>query len=200
MDLGADETQADFPILYTCARQGWCTENQSELEALLQKKGEGQSLKPLFDTVLREIPAPMLQEGPFQVLISNLAYSEYVGRLAIGRVVRGKVRKGARLMRLGDAGKSDTFTLSALYTFEGLKQTEILEMTSGDIGVFAGSEVVEIGDTLTALPEPGETPQALPRIKVDPPTISMVFSVNTSPLSGQDGEPIQSRKLKERLE
>jgi GTP-binding protein len=201
MDLGADEKQADFPIIYACARQGWATEKFEDVTRLLETKGEGASLRPLFDTILRHVPAPRADEaGSFQLMVANLAYSDYVGRLAIGRVNRGKVKKGQRLMRLGDKGKNDTFNLSALYTFEGLKQTEVAEIVAGDIGVFAGSELVEIGDTLVSLPETGVTPEALPRIQVDPPTISMVFSVNTSPLAGQEGEPIQSRKLKERLE
>lgn len=201
MDLGADEKQADFPILYACARQGWCTDSFDKVPQLLESKGEGETLKPLFDTILREVPPPKSDtEGSFQVLISNLAYSDYVGRLAIGRVTRGKVKKGARLMRLGENGKTDSFNLSALYTYEGLKQAEVPELLAGDIGVFAGNENTQIGDTLVSLPEPGVTPEALPRIHVDPPTISMIFSVNTSPLSGKEGEPIQSRKLKERLE
>ncbi|MEW6055083.1 MAG: translational GTPase TypA [Bdellovibrionota bacterium] len=201
MDLGADERQADFPIVYACARQGWCTENHDDLEELLAGKTKGAGLRPLFDVILRDVSPPKRDlDRPFQVLVSNLSYSEYVGRLSIGRVTQGRVKKGARLMRLGDNGKTETFNLSALYTFEGLKQIEVAELVAGDIGVFAGNESVEIGDTLVTLPEPGTQPVALPRIKVDPPTISMVFSVNTSPLSGKEGEPIQSRKLKERLE
>lgn len=201
MDLGADEKQADFPILYACARQGWCTADHNEMQKYLENKGEGGSLKPLFDTVLAEVPPPKAKiEGDFQILISNLAYSDYVGRLAIGRITRGKTKKGARLMRLGEGGKNETFNLSALYTYEGLKMTEVTELAAGDIGVLAGSENIQIGDTVVALPQPGTQPEALPRIQVDPPTISMIFSVNTSPLSGKEGEPIQSRKLRERLE
>lgn len=201
MDLGADEKQADFPILYACARQGWCTENYADVENLLKTKGEGGTLKPLFDAVLREVAPPKVEaDGPFQMLVSNISYSEYVGRLAIGRVSKGKIKKGSRLMRMGENGKNETFSLSALYTFEGLKQAEVPELVAGDIGVLAGFDDVQIGDTIVANPQPGTVPMALPRIKVDPPTISMVFSVNTSPLAGKEGEPIQSRKLKERLE
>ncbi|MBI3542139.1 MAG: translational GTPase TypA [Deltaproteobacteria bacterium] len=201
MDLGADNEQADFSIVYACARQGWCTENFEESKKLLEAKGAGGSLKPLFEVMLRDVPPPKANvDGTFQVLISNIAYSDYVGRLAIGRIVRGKVKKNQRLLRMGENNKNEAFNLSALYTFEGLKQTEVTELGAGDIGVFAGNENFNIGDTIVINPEPGQVPQALPRIKVDPPTISMVFSVNTSPLSGQEGEPIQSRKLKERLE
>lgn len=202
MDLGASESQADFSIVYACARQGWCSENFDEAQKLLATKGEGHTLKPLFDVILRDVPPPKADpNGNFQMMVANLAYSDYVGALAIGRVTRGKIRKGNRMLRLGDKGKNEAFTLSALYTFEGLKQTEVPEIVAGDIGVFAGNEHFQIGDTLVNLPEQGAPiPEALPRIKVDPPTISMIFSVNTSPLSGKEGEPIQSRKLKERLE
>ena len=201
MDLGADEKQADFPILYACARQGWCTEDYSQVENLLKTKGQGGTLKPLFDAVLREVAPPKVEaDGPFQMLVSNISYSEYVGRLAIGRVSKGKIKKGSRLMRMGENGKNETFNLSALYTFEGLKQSEVPELVAGDIGVLAGFDDVQIGDTIVSNPVQGTVPEALPRIKVDPPTISMVFSVNTSPLAGKEGEPIQSRKLKERLE
>lgn len=201
MDLGASEWQADFPIIYACARQGWCTEDRAAVEHLVETKGQGHTLKPLFDVVLRDVPAPSTSaEGSFQVLVSNLSYSEYVGKLAIGRITRGVAKKGMRLSRLGAQKKTENYTLSMLYTFDGLKQVEVQTLAAGDIGVFAGSENVEIGDTLVALPEAGQQPEALPRIQVDPPTVSMIFSVNTSPLSGKEGEPIQSRKLKERLE
>ena len=202
MDLGASESQADFSIIYTCARQGWCTPDFAQVAGLLETKGKGSTLKPLFDTILKDVSPPKADaDGTFQILISNLAYSEYVGRLGIGRVTRGMVKKGQRLMRQGDLGKTETFNATALYTFEGLKQTEVPEITAGDIGVIAGNENMNIGDTVIILPENGvAATEPLPRIKVDPPTISMVFSVNTSPLAGKEGEPIQSRKLKERLE
>ncbi|HRK02432.1 MAG TPA: translational GTPase TypA, partial [Oligoflexia bacterium] len=201
MDLGASETQADFPIVYACARQGWCTLKSEEVPALLESKGQGGSLKPLFDTILTTVPAPPADSaGTFQMLVSNLAYSDYLGRLAIGRVTRGTIKKNQRMMRLGENGKTESFNLSALYVYSGPVQVEVPEVGAGDIAVFAGNEDVQIGDTLVQLPAQGEKPEPLPRILVDPPTISMVFSVNTSPLSGKEGEPIQSRKLKERLE
>jgi GTP-binding protein len=202
MELGASESQADFTIIYACARQGWCTTDSSQLAKALETKGEGLTLKPLFDTILKDVPPPKItSDGPFQMLVSNLGYSEYVGRLAIGRVLQGSVKKGSRLVRQADGGKQITFTASQVYTFEGLKQTEVPELVAGDIGVIAGSEYVEIGDTFTSASiDKSEVLPPLPRIKVDPPTISMIFSVNTSPLSGKEGEPIQSRKLKERLE
>src|SRR5262249_49622180 len=135
----------------------------------------------------------------FQMLISNLSYSEYVGRLAIGRVMAGTIRKNQRVIRRGiDASgnaKNEKFGIQQLYTFEGLKQKEAAEVSAGDIAVLAGSEFAEIGDTIVG----AETGQPLPRIIVEKPTLGMVFSVNTSPLSGKEGEAIQSRKLRERL-
>ena len=199
VELGASSDQADFPIIYACARQGWCTLDFDALPDLLSGKAPG-TLKPLFDEVLKTIPAPQVAEGgDFQMMISNLSYSEYVGRLSIGRVMTGLVKKGQRVIRRGvtDTGvsKNENFNVSQVYTYEGLKMTEVEILSAGDIGVIAGSEFCDIGDTIVgsdALPP-------LPRIIVEKPTLGMIFSVNTSPLSGQEGEAIQSRKLRDRL-
>jgi GTP-binding protein len=199
VELGASESQADFPIIYACARQGWCTLNFDDIPAYLSGEKTG-TLKPLFDEVLRDIPPPKIVAGAeFQMMVSNLSYSEYVGRLAIGRIVAGSIKKGQRVMRHGVdlAGnpKAETFSVTQLYTYEGLKQAEVDSVEAGDICVVAGSEVVEIGDTVCF----GESVKAMPRIIVEKPTLGMIFSVNTSPLSGQEGEAIQSRKLRDRL-
>ncbi len=202
MDLNANEKQADFPIVYACARAGWAELDEKISKERLAKMTKenpmaGGSLKPLMDLIVQEIPAPQVQgDGPFQMMISNLGYSDYIGRLAIGRVSRGKVKKGGRITCLQENGKAKAFSIAMIYTFEGLKQKEAPELTAGDIGVIAGFEEVGIGDTYSDI----QTPEALPRIHVDPPTMSMIFSINTSPLAGKEGEPIQSRKLKERLE
>ena len=199
IELGASEKQAEFPIVYTCARQGWCTVSRSEVDLLLSGEKKG-TLKPLFDEILKDIPPPHVEEEPaFQMLVSNLAYSDYVGRLAIGRVRSGTVKKGQRLIRRGvDAAgnsKNENYSITQLYTYEGLKQTEVLDVSAGDIAVVAGSEFTEIGDTLVG----SENLGPLERITVEKPTLGMVFSVNTSPLSGREGEAIQSRKLRDRL-
>ena len=199
VDLGANEKQADFPIVYACARQGWCTTNFDEVPALLSGEKKG-TLQPLFDEVLRDIPAPRVAEGDgFQMLVSNLSYSDYVGRLAIGRVFSGAVRKNQRIIRRGitadGAPKTETFTVAQAFTYDGLKQVDVDCIEAGDIGVIAGNESVEIGDTLVG----NENLEALPRIQVEKPTLGMIFSVNTSPLAGLEGEAIQSRKLRERL-
>jgi GTP-binding protein len=194
VELGANEEQADFPIVYACGRSGWCTLDENEIAPLLagEKRGD---LKPLFDLILSEVPRPKVSESDgFQMLVSNLSYSDYVGRLAVGRVQSGKVKKADRLILRGET-KNVTFSVTKLFTFEGLQQMEVDELTTGDIGLIAGIEEVEIGDTFAA----NEQIAALPRIRVEKPTIGMVFSVNTSPYSGREGEAIQSRKLRERL-
>ncbi len=198
IDLGADDEQAHFPIIYACARQGWCTKSFDEVPALLSGEKKG-TLQPLFDEVLATVPAPKTREGDFQMLISNLSYSDYVGRLGIGRIMAGSVKKNQRVFRFGvDAAgnpKKQSFTVTQLYTYDGLKQAEVNEAFAGDICVLAGSEEMEIGDTIGG----SETTELLPRINVEKPTLGMIFSVNTSPLSGKEGEAIQSRKLRDRL-
>ena len=199
IDLGASEEQASFPIVYACARQGWCTMDQAQIPELLSG-AKSSSLQPLFDEILKHVAPPRVFENTgFQMLVSNLAYSDYVGRLAIGRIVSGTLKKNQRIIRRGvdDQGKikNEGFNATQLFTFEGLKQVEVPEIFAGDIGVLAGSEHVEIGDTIVG----DETLPALPRINVEKPTLGMIFSVNTSPLAGKEGEAIQSRKLRDRL-
>lgn len=201
IDLGANEKQIDFPIIYACARQGWCTAERGDVEALLKgtKKGD---LMPLFNAVIATVPPPVVNDGnDFQMMISNLSYSDYVGRLAIGRVMAGSAKRNQRVTRRGvdavtHAPKNEQFNLTRLYTYEGLKMAEVEELHAGDIGVIAGTEFTEIGDTIAAT----DTVPTLPRIEVETPTLGMIFSVNTSPLSGLEGEAIQSRKLRERLQ
>jgi len=200
VELGASDAQADFPIVYACARQGWCTLNYDEVPGLLDGSIKG-TLQPLFDEIVKDIPAPKINESQlgFQMLISNLSYSDYVGRLGIGRVLSGSVKKGQRVIRRGvdlqNQAANENFSVTQLYTYEGLKQTEVEELSAGDIGVIAGSEKSEIGDTIVG----SEELSPLARIIVEKPTLGMIFSVNTSPLSGKEGEAIQSRKLRDRL-
>ena len=193
-DLGANEEQIEFPIVYACARAGWCTTVRDDVEKLIGGEMKG-DLKPLFDQILTTVLPPLVNEGTdLQMLISNLSYSDYVGRLAIGRIMAGKVKRNQRVLRRAE-NKDYGFNATRLYTYEGLKMAEVEELTAGDIGVVAGSEEIEIGDTITA----DEKTPALPRIVVEKPTLGMIFSVNTSPLSGKEGEAIQSRKFRERL-
>ncbi len=202
LELGATEAQAEFPIVYACAREGWCTLDFEEIRPLVNKTKTA-SLEPLFETMLKHMPAPRIfpteTEGELKILVSNLSYSDYVGRLAIGRVLSGSIGKNQKIFRYGvdvhHMPVRDAFTVRQLYTFEGLKQAEAMNVEAGDIAVVAGNEFVEIGDTLSNL----ETTRPLHRIEVEKPTIGMLFSVNTSPLSGREGKAIQSRQLGERL-
>lgn len=203
IELGGDKSQADLPIIYSCAREGWCTSEFKEIPSLIAGSGAGSgagekkgSLEPLFQVILEEIPEPKIEDGQgFRMLVSNLSYSEYVGRLAVGRVLSGRIKRGQRILRHGFQGRNEWFTISRLYIFEALNQVEVNEIGAGEIGVIAGSEVIEIGDSVVE--SDGISP--LPRIAVETPTLGMLFSVNTSPLSGKEGEAVQSRKLRDRL-
>ncbi len=198
IDLGASDIQADFPIIYACAREGWCTPELNEVPSYLSGAKKG-TLTPLFETMLSAVPAPKIIQDSFRMLVSNLAYSDYVGRMAVGRIISGTVKKNQKIFYHGLNALGTpivkAFTITQLYTFEGLAQVEVPQLISGDIGMISGAETVEIGDTLTEL----DSTPALPRINVEKPTLGMIFSVNTSPLSGKEGEAIQSRKLRDRL-
>jgi GTP-binding protein len=188
IDLDAQEHQLDFPVLYTIAREGVCR---------LTPDGDDHRLVPLFDTILRAIPAPRYApEAPLQMLVLNLDYSDYVGRLAIGRIVNGTVRARQDVALAHLDGTLHRASVTRLYAFENLDRVEVAEATAGEIVALAGFESVHIGDTVT---DP-ERPSPLPRVIVDEPTVSMVFSVNTSPFAGQEGKFVTSRNLSDRLQ
>src|SRR5262249_10776054 len=147
----ASEHQAEFSIIYACAREGWCTLNEKDVPDMVSGKKKG-NLKPLFDRILEEIPPPRISDAAgFQMLVSNLAYSDYVGRLAVGRVMKGGVKKNDRILRCGvdddDQPIQVPCTVTQVLTFVGLKQMEVEELTEGDLGLVAGCEETEIGDT-----------------------------------------------------
>jgi GTP-binding protein len=187
IDLDATEEQLEFPVLYANAKAGVA---KADLE------DGSRDLKPLFEQIL-QIPAP---EGdpaaPLQLLVTNIDYNDYVGRLAIGRVFSGAIRAGEQAAMVNSLGEAVKTRITTLYTFQGLERTEVKEASFGDIVALAGVEGINIGDTVTE----AEEPRPLPRIKVDEPTISMVFSVNSSPFAGKDGKYVTSRNLRERLE
>ena len=189
MDLEASDEQLDAPFLYGVGRQGWVAAEPGV---------HGHDLTPLFEAVVNHIPAPAVDaEGPFQMLVSTLDHSSYVGRIAIGRVERGAVRVGRRVLRLGPASAdAQASRITGLYTFTGLDRIDIEEVRAGDIVGLAGTETVEIGDTLS---DPHH-PDRLRGITVEEPTISVDFVVNDSPFSGRAGKYVTTRQLRDRLQ
>ncbi len=188
IDLDASEEQLDFPVVYAIARDGI---------AKLGIDDKSDNLKPLFDLILETIPAPEGDnDGLLQLLVTNIDYNDYIGRLAIGRVFSGTVRVGDTVAMIDNRGEAVKTRITSIYTFDGLDRVETQKATAGDIVALAGIEGITIGDTITDI----ERPKPLPRIKVDEPTISMAFSVNTSPFAGKEGTYVTSRKLRERLE
>ena len=198
VELGASDEQTDFPIVYACGRDGWCTTEAGEVPQLLSGEKEG-NLKPIFDLILEKVPEPKVENGPFRMLVSNLDYGEFVGQLAVGRVLSGQIKKNQKVFCKSVDDKDNevikNFNAMKIFTYSGLQKAEVETLEAGDIGLIAGYEDFQIGDTLVEDMEQA----ALPRLKVEAPTIGMIFSINTSPLSGQEGEAVQSRKLRERL-
>jgi GTP-binding protein len=188
IDLDADDEQIEFPILYAVSRDGLA---KHELDH------EGRDLRPLFEEIVRTIPPPRGDEdAPLQMLVANLDYNDYVGRLAISRIFNGSVAVGDQIAVVGVDGQLRKTKVTQLYSFEGLKQTPIEAASAGEIVALAGIEGINIGDTLTSAAEP----RPLPRIRVDEPTISMIFSVNTSPFAGREGKFVTSRQIRARLD
>ncbi len=187
IDLDAAEDQLDFPVIYTNARKG-----TASMEPV-----EGENLMPLFDLILKTVPEPAGDPtGKLQMLVTNIDYSDYLGRLAICRIFSGTARIGEAVSLIGDKGKITKTKITSLYTFQGLERVPTQEAIAGDIVSLAGIEGINIGDTISD----ADSPEALPRIVVDEPTISMVFSANTSPFSGKDGKYVTARTIRERLE
>jgi GTP-binding protein len=200
MDLGADAEQIDFPVVYTNAKTGTAT---------LNIEVAGTDLRPLFELLIEHTPAPTYEEGhPLQLLVTNLAANDYVGRMAVGRVWNGTIRMGQRVVIIREeaddtAGSVEpgrtamlSGTVTSLTTAHGIERVDIEEAGPGDIVAVAGIPDVTIGDTIT---DPGD-PRPLPRLDVDAPTLSMTFGVNTSPLSGREGRYVTSRQIKQRLD
>jgi len=188
IDLDATEEQLEFPIVYTNAKLGI---------AKLHPDEDAKDLRCLFELILKAVPPPQGDEqGPLKLLVTNIDYNDYVGRLAIGRIFSGSVRVGDWVSMINGRGGPIETKVVSLYGFHGLERTEIKEARAGDIVALAGIEGINIGDTIADI----QNPAPLPRIAVDEPTISMVFSVNTSPFAGREGGQITSRALRERLE
>ncbi len=188
LDLDATNEQIEFPILYSISRDGMA-------KKLLTDHSE--DLRPLFDQIVETIPAPhALRDDSLQLLVANLDYNDYVGRLAIGRIFSGEIAIGDQVVVVKRDGSIKKVRISQLYVFEGLKREPVERAGLGEIVALAGFEDIEIGDTITS----ADNPQPLPVIAVDEPTISMIFGVNNSPFSGKEGRFVTSRQLLERLE
>ncbi|MBP3720857.1 MAG: translational GTPase TypA, partial [Clostridia bacterium] len=189
IDLNADETTIENPILYVSARKGTAT---------LDLEQPGQDLRPLFDAIVKYIPAPEGDaEGPAQVLISTIDYSEYVGRIGVGRIVRGKFTEGMNVVHTNlETGKtSPVWRLGGLFQYDGLKRVNAAEVGMGDIVALYGAEDLSIGDTVC---DPAQV-EGLPFVKISEPTVTMTFSVNDSPFAGREGQYVTSRHLRARL-
>ncbi len=187
IDLDATDEQLEFPLLYAVGREGI---------ALRTLDGEGKNLYALLDTILAEIPGPSHDPGaPFQMLVSDLGYSDYVGRLAVGKIFNGTARSRDSLVCIGEDGRSVPLKVSGLQVHEGMRLKSVDEVQPGDIVVLAGIEEVKIGDTICNQ----QTPRPLPRIRVDEPTVSMKFTINNSPFGGKEGKYVQSSRIRERL-
>jgi GTP-binding protein len=187
IDLDAGDGQLDFPVLYTNAKTGTASRKPDE---------RGWSLEPLFETILATVPPPRFDPARgLQFRVAMLDWDDYVGRLLIGRIVNGVVRAGDRVAVVHRDGAVEPGKVTVLYGWEGLKRVEIAEGSAGDIVAIAGIEAIEIGETVAEV----ENPQALPLIRIDEPTVAMLFSANTSPFAGREGRFVTSTQLRERL-
>jgi GTP-binding protein len=188
IDLDATEEQIDFPVLYTSARAGTSSLSATE---------PGQDLRPLFDAIIEYVPPPRGDaDAPLQMLVANLDSSDYLGRIAIGRVFNGRVRIGDQVAVCKLDRRVQETKVTKLFAFEGLKRVDITEAAAGDIICLAGIEDITIGETIADV----EHRIPMPVIAIDEPTVSMIFGVNTSPMSGRDGQYVTSRQIKDRLD
>jgi len=188
VELGADDTQLDFPVVYASAKHGISTKEYG---------GEMKDLIPILDTILEHVPPPVVDEsGPLQFQAVTLGYDAFVGRLVIGRVVRGKLTRGSQVIRVPESGAPNSFRVTKLFGTRGIDRVEIDEGRAGDIVIVAGVDTVDVGDTVCDLGHP----DPLPRIAIDPPTIRIHLSVNNSPFAGRDGKYVTSRQIAERLD
>jgi GTP-binding protein len=188
IDLGANDEQISFPILYAVARDGWCTTDPDV---------KGENLKPMFDTIVAHMKPPVAKaDQELQLLVTQLDYDPYVGRLAIARNFGGVLREKSDVAYVGEDGVVKKVRVTQPFAFAGMKRVPAAEIGPGDVCAIAGIPEINIGDTITSL----ENPKPLPRLKVDEPTIGMTFSANTSPFSGKEGKYVTARQIRERLE
>tara|TARA_B100001287_G_scaffold133760_2_gene112632 strand:+ start:2118 stop:3914 length:1797 start_codon:yes stop_codon:yes gene_type:complete len=186
-NLDASEDQLDFPTIFGSAKQGWMD---------LDYKVPTDNIFPLLDAVIEHVPAPNVQQGTSQLLITSLDYSTFIGRIAIGRLQRGHLKQGQQVSLISRDGNVKKSKIKELYVFEGLGKAKVNEVLAGELCAIVGLEGFEIGDTVADI----ENPEALPTIRIDEPTMSMLFTINDSPFFGQEGKFVTSRHLKDRLE
>jgi len=187
VELGAEDALGDFPYIFASSREGYASHSPTE---------RTDSMRPLLDLVIKSIPGPEVEpDAPLQMLVTTLDWSEYVGRIAIGRITAGRVRKGMPVALLKANNVAKQAKIVAVQMFDKLGRREVEEASAGDVVALVGLEEIEIGDTISDF----EKRVAMPRIEIDPPTLEMLFSVNSSPLAGRDGKFLTSRHLRERL-
>ena len=187
MDLNATDEQLDFPVIYASAKNGIAKMNLSD---------ESDNVRCIFDTIIDKIDAPKVDiSGPMQLLVSNISYDDYLGRIAIGRVERGVIKVGQNVVTCKDEGKNVPGKIAKLFTYEGLKRVEADEIEAGDIVAIAGIPDINIGETVCD----AEHPEKIPFVNIDEPTVSMTFSVNDGPMAGREGKFVTSRHIRDRL-
>jgi GTP-binding protein len=188
IDLGANDDQIEFPVLYSISRDGVAKKNLTD---------ESKNLIPLFEQIIESVPAPhALRDDSLQLLVANIDYNAFVGRLAIGRIYSGTITKNQEVIVAKRDGSTQKTRVRELYVFEGLNRTTVDSAGVGEIVALAGFDDINIGETITLV----DNPKPLPVINVDEPTIAMIFGVNTSPFSGTEGKFVTSRQIKERLD
>ena len=187
IELDATDEQLDFPVVYASAKQGIAT---------MDLNVPGENLKCLFDTIVDTIGAPNCElDGPAQMLVSNIDYDDYIGRISIGRIERGSIKLGMPVMICKNDDKQENARITKLYTYDGLKRVEVEEASAGDIVALAGISNINIGDTICDY----DHPEKIPFVDIDEPTVSMTFSVNNGPFAGREGEFVTSRHIRDRL-
>ncbi|QDU62682.1 GTP-binding protein TypA/BipA [Planctomycetes bacterium Pan216] len=186
IDLGADDEQIDFPVLYASGKEGWASHSLEE---------KGTTIEPVFEMIVNRIPGPNVRpEDPLQMQVTSLEWSEYIGKIAVGRLEAGSVKVGEKVTVIKD-GKSLNKTVEKIFLFDKLGKVEAESASAGDIAALTGIAEADIGDTIAC----AEKPEALGRIQVEEPTLTMLFTINHSPLAGKDGQFVTSRNLRERL-
>ena len=187
LDLGAEDVIGDFPHLFATSKEGYATDDPDV---------RGTSMRPLLDMILEAVPGPEIDtEEPLRMLVTTLNWSDYVGRIAVGRIQSGSVRKAQQIALMQAGGAVRNCKVSEVHLFDKLGRVQVEEATAGDVAALVGLDDVNIGDTIS---DP-DAPKALPRIEVDEPTLQMVFGINTSPLAGKEGKYVTTRHLQDRL-